>query len=662
MSTPMTSRTIPVIAQWALEGKQPDGEDYRILACSTSGLDKASFADALSRFQLGELNSLPQVSVSYARLGMQPGASYLALAIHWYATDGQRYADGVSPRDNQGRPIAYTSYFCLPYERLAGEAIGYVAMYDALRAVKLTVADGPPKEVPIAVPKSRTPAVDELAVHVAPLLLTGRPVCVLGAEGTSMPERLQFIDAVMELLPYGFRSRMTAATWTRATNRNHRFRLFFSSEPRADEPDYRVIWGDDPDHVRVPDDGEAGDYFDWLQDNIGPLARLADLTNQMGFGPKDTLQALESVLGTRPRFHLRPRPAARVSNDRIEQPSLPASLPGDAGEEALRACAEHVRLANPSRLRSDLNFLKRFAEGGIEAERRKRYRDLIAKLGLLQHNDFVKDKLEERLYDALLRMAFATPLTYQGYWRVEKCAGVAPGDTPHQELLTAIVKVGMAESAVSAIVHWHLGQTDEKKLNKWLVSGQVDFVQMIHVLAGEWTFPQHARIVCDVTLEFLRKARRHYEPLQARAVLSQHGFLARALQMRHPDKEQYQVHALYDFVKAAYPQAAATPGRDLSRVAILQILSGTDARPTPALLSAVLMLVHKPAAIELAWNAFARGSLATLNVDDQTRARLRDRLPRFDAAAISAAEPWPEKGPADSDGDITERLPSGPAW
>ena len=69
----MTSRTIPVTAQWALEGKQPDGEDYRILACSTGELTRANFADALSRFQLGELSTLPQVSVSYARLGTQPG-------------------------------------------------------------------------------------------------------------------------------------------------------------------------------------------------------------------------------------------------------------------------------------------------------------------------------------------------------------------------------------------------------------------------------------------------------------------------------------------------------------------------------------------------------------------------------------------------------------
>ena len=162
-----------------------------------------------------------------------------------------------------------------------------------------------------------------------------------------MLERLEFIDTVMELLPYGFRSRMTAATWTRATNRNHRFRLFFSSAPRADEPDYVVIWGDDPDLVRVPD-GEAGEYFDWLQDNIGPLARLAELTSEMGFGPKDTLQALEAVLGTRHRLHLRPRPVAPASNGRPGLPSAPpAPVQGDLGEEALVACAEHAEAGEP---------------------------------------------------------------------------------------------------------------------------------------------------------------------------------------------------------------------------------------------------------------------------------------------------------------------------
>jgi len=638
VSAPTASRTIPLLAQWALEGKQPDGEDYRILACSTGDLNRRHFADALGRFQLGELNTLPQVSVSYARLAERPGSSYVALAIHWYATEDQRHAGGVSQRDNQGRPTAYTSYFCLPYQRLADAAIGYRAMHEALDSVTLGVADGPPKEVAIATPKSRTPAADDLAVRVAPLLLTGRPVCVLGAEGTSLPERLEFIDTVMELLPYGFRARMTAATWTRTTNRNHRFRLFFSGAPRAGEPDYVVTWGDSPDLVSVPD-REAGEYFDWLQDNIGQLAHLTDLTSEMGFSPKDTLQALESVLGTRHRLQFRPRPVSRVPNGRPQ---------GDIGEETLRYCAEHVELANPTRLRSDIAFLKKFAEGEIGEDWRARYRDLISRLGLLRPGFLIDDKYEERLYSALLRMGFGTPLSYDAYCRVEDCAGVVPGDTPHRELLVAIVKAGMAEPIVSAIVYWHLRTTDQKKVNKWLVSGQVDAVQLIDLLAGDWTYPEHARIVCDLALEYLKRAPDHYQPQQVRLALSRHGFLARALQMRHPDQDQYQVHALYRFLVAAYPQAAATPGQDLSKGAILQVLNGTGAPPTPALLSAVLMLLHRPGAWQLAWNAYIHGSLTMANFDEQTLARLRARLPHIDAATINGPAARAAAGPAPS--------------
>jgi len=648
----MTSRTIPVTAQWALEGKQPDGEDYRILACSTGDLNRRHFADALSRFQLGELTTLPQVSVSYARLADAPGSSYVALAIHWYATEDQRHADGVSQRDNQGRPTAYTSYFCLPYQHLAGAAIGYRAMHEALHSITLSVADGPPIQVPIATPKSRTPAADDLAVRVAPLLLTGRPVCVLGAESTSLAERLEFIDTVMDLLPYGFRARMTAATWTRTTNRNHRFRLFFSGAPRADEPDYVVAWGDHPDLVSVPD-REAGEYFDWLQDNVGQLARLTDLTSELGFSPKDSLQALESVLGTRHRLQFRPRPVSRVANGRPGQPSRsshPASSQDDIGEETLRYCAEHVKLANPTRLRSDIAFLKKFAEGEIGEDARARYRDLITRLGLLRPGFLADDKYEERLYSALLRMGFATPLSYDGYCRVEFCAGIVPGETPHRELLVAIVKAGMAEPVVSAIVYWHLRKTDERKVSKWLVSGEVDAVQLIGLLAGDWPYPEHARIVCDVTLEYLKRAPEQYQSQQVRRALSQHGFLARALQMRHPDQDQYQVHALFRFLTAAYPQAAATPGQDLSKGAILQILSGSGAPPTPALLSAVLMLLHRPGAWQLAWNAYIHGSLTMANFDEPTLTRLRTRLPHLEAATANGPARRAAAGPARSAG------------
>lgn len=645
----MTVTTIPVVnAEWALEGKQPDGEGYRILACSTGELARANFAEALSRFQLGELSTLPQVSLSYARLDPR-GRSYLALAIHWYATEGQRYADGVGQRDSQGRPTAHTSYFCLPYEPMAAGAVGYLAMYEALSAVTLTVTDGPPIQVPIGPAASRTPTADGLAVRVAPLLLTGRPVCVLGAEGTSLIDRLEFIDAVMELLPYGFRARMTAATWTRASNRPHRFRLFFSAAPRADSPDHVVNWGDDPDSVSVPDRA-AGEYLDWLEDTIGPLARLAELTSERGFGQKDILQAVEAVLGTKQRFWPRPRPrssaSAASSRPALPPASPPAPAQGDAnavagaadtGEEVLLRCAEHAKLANPTRLRSDINFLRKFAEGQISEDRRKRYRELITGLGLLRQNFLVEAKLEGRLYDALLPLAFGTPVSYQAYCQLEKCAGITPGDAPHRELLAAIARAGLGDQVSGAIVCWHLREADEKKLNRWLTSDGVDAVTLITVLAGNWTYPQHARIFCDVTLECLRKTRGRYDPHQVRGALRPHGFLARALQLRHPDKDQYQVAALYQFLIAAYPQAHATPGQGLSRAAVLQILNEADTPPpTPALLSAVLMLLPKPAGFQLAWDAYICGSLALPALDGPTRERLRDRVPQLDAAALAA--------------------------
>jgi hypothetical protein len=653
--------TIPVSAQWALKGKQPDGEDYRILACSTGDLNRANFADALSRFQLGELGTLPQVSVSYARQGTQPGSSYVALALHWYATPGQRYAHGVSTRDNQGRSTAYTSYFCLPYQRLASAAIGYLDMYEALRAVTLTVADGPPIEVPIAPPASRIPGVNDLAVRVAPLLLTGQPVCVLGAEDTDMLDRLGFINTVMDLLPYGFRSRMTAATLTRATHRNHRFRLFFSSTPRADETGYIVAWGDDPGLIPVPG-GQAGEYYDWLQDNLGPLSRLAELTSERGFSHRDTLQALESVLGARHRFQFRSRNTSASSNGGPGPLALPPPpSPADLGQQALVACAEHVHRANPSRLRSDINELKRLAEAEVEISEstRARYQSLIISLGLLRGDFPVEDKYRERLYEVLLRLAFGIPLSYRAYCHLEECLGIGRGAAPHPQLLTAIVKSGPSDPLVGAIVRQHLWVTDEKKLNKWLTSGQLDVTLLIELLALANPYPQHARIVCDVMLTYLLRAQSCYQPQRVRAALQEHGFLARALQKQHPEQDQYQLDVLYELLKFAYPQPAATPGQDLSRGAIQQILSGSAGPPpTPALLGAVLKLLHRPESRELARNAYVRGSLIRPNFDERTHTFLLARLPRLDpAVAVPALPPGTQTHHGE---DRTEQLPSGP--
>jgi hypothetical protein len=120
------------------------------------------------------------------------------------------------------------------------------------------VKGGPPLTVTMEGPVAGGLTFDPLVQQVAAVLLTGGPVCVLGAEKTSAAERLTFIDAVMALLPYGFRTRMTAATWVRATHRDHRFRLFFSDVKRdANPPDYVFNWNRPELTALTPDDDFA---------------------------------------------------------------------------------------------------------------------------------------------------------------------------------------------------------------------------------------------------------------------------------------------------------------------------------------------------------------------------------------------------------------------
>jgi len=614
----VSANPITVKAQWALYGKTADNEGYRVVACSTGDLTREHFADALNRFQLGTPDSLPQVSVSYLRHGAEQGTSYLALAIQRSAEEGQRYADGVLQFDNQGRDTTFTSYLCLPYRPLV--QVSYLDMYQVLQDIKLPVQNGPPLDVTITVPAQRVLAIDPLAMRVAPLLLTGTPVCVVGAERTSLTERLRFIDAVMTLLPYGYRSKMTAATWTRETYRDHRFRLFFSSVPRVSKPpDYAVTWGE-PDDAAIAG-GEAGVYHDWLAETIYPLERLAALHTELGFGEKAALKAFESAAGTLPR----PWPRA-------------APLGGDFVEQTLHRCAEAARAPSPIRLRSDIARLRNYAKSGeIDGARRERYRKLIARLRLLRQNDRI-EKQQGRLYDALLALAFGTPLLYDGYCQIEECLGLDPGQPPHQELLAAIERAGMSTPVTAGIVYWHLRTADEKKLNKWLLSEQLDIAELTGLLAAEWRHPQHARIICDLTLDSLRKASDRHQPKQVQHALRKHGYLAAALQAHHPGQDQYQVSTLYQFLKAAYPDG-------LTRADAVRILAGTSGTPTSALLGAVLLQLPQPADWKVAREAYAHGSIRRMALDPGTATRLEERAPALDWTAVTENRPVAEPPP-----------------
>jgi hypothetical protein len=268
----MTGQPVVVHAQWALHGQAPGTEGQRVLACSTGDLSTANFTDAIGRFQLGHLDNLPQVAVSYLMPAGQPEGSYLALTIHRKA-------------DNR--------YFCMPYRPLAASAVTYHAMYHAVRGLGVPAESRQPLRVEIS-EGAHGPTLDPLAMRVAALLLTGTPACVLNAEDTSLDDRLAFIDWVMALLPYGFRARMAAATWTRATFRDHKFRLYFSAAPR--QGDHVVHWGQ-PDRAALPE-GPARDYFGQLVKSASQLTRLASPAEDgpdLRFDSQAAVRALELI-------------------------------------------------------------------------------------------------------------------------------------------------------------------------------------------------------------------------------------------------------------------------------------------------------------------------------------------------------------------------------
>lgn len=640
----MTDKTISVRAQWALHGKVLDDEGYRVIACSNGDLSKANFTDALGRFALGALETLPQVSVSYLQPATRAsGSGYLALAIHWSAGNGRRHADGVGHVDNQGRPTTFTNYFCAPYTSLAPFRISYLDMYKAFSAVTLPVKDGPPREVPITPPAHRVPAVDDLALRVAPLLLTGAPVCVLDANETSLDERLRFIDTVMGLLPYGFRAKMTAATWTRATNRNHRFRLFFSSEPRSVEKQDHVVSWSAPEQVKIPSRA-AWYYYQWLSDKVSPLADLTRLSSEASFGESADSQAL-SMVNELKLWRMERTAAPRSPGRQSLTQARPAASRTDPVTRILAECAENVRAMNTTRVRQDIKLLEDCTRSDqISDDLRKRYRLLISRYGLLHPNPGLQRK-EGALYERLLTLAFGEPVTYEALCQVEECLGTVREESIHRSLLEAIVQVGLGDLRTRVLVQSDL---EPKKLPKLLSTRDSDARALIRELArGSWRRQRHGRVMCDATLRYLHDRRGRYATAEIQLELHHNGYLAQAL--RGIGNEQYQVHALTMLLVAAFPEDKYPHGLD--KTIITDILAGSPHAPTPALLSAVLRKIPASEA-RAAWEAFAYGSVTGMNLDEETRGELRTRLPspgrephEEDLRVLPPESPPPQRSP-----------------
>lgn len=269
--------------EWAQEGKQPGSyDDYEILSCSQL-LSARDFATNATRYATGTHADLPQVTIASAQLTKGTDGQvhdHLVLAL-------QEWSD---QRDGTGRKIACTRWFYVPYAQVVEHPVSYEGLYHAFGDVVLPPALAiPPFTVDVPAFRPDTVTAGETEKWAAALLLTGRPVCVVGAEGTPLHERLRFLDTVAALLPYGMRARLTASTWTSSTS-NHKIKLSFARH--APDGAHEVIWHHG---ASIPDrEREAHRYFDLLsQRPVAYLAgRLAEHTAPLSFGQEDRDRAL----------------------------------------------------------------------------------------------------------------------------------------------------------------------------------------------------------------------------------------------------------------------------------------------------------------------------------------------------------------------------------
>ncbi|WP_405088342.1 hypothetical protein [Microbispora sp. NBC_01389] len=268
--------------EWGLEGKEHGSYDeYGLLRWSAERLAHV-FDKLRARYAAGTPSELPQVTIAPAGIEDKDTGEKshnVVLAIHTWSDH----------RDFTGRKVAYTRWFFVPYHQLQDHPVSYQALYAAFDALPLTPEPPLTVAVPALDPRDVMPGSDALAA--AALLASGQQVCLVGADGVPMAERLRFVDTVMALLPYGLRTRFSAATWTSSTTK-HRIKLSFARY--APEGVQAVHWGQGAD---IPLDKHSAEYHRILRnrdvDYPDLIGWLAGQTEPLWFNDDDRPRVFE---------------------------------------------------------------------------------------------------------------------------------------------------------------------------------------------------------------------------------------------------------------------------------------------------------------------------------------------------------------------------------
>lgn len=289
-----------------------------VLACSRGLFTEGDFERIISYHALASSEEPPQVTVAWVGAGDK---AHVVLAVEEWSGE----------RDGMGRAIAMTRCFCVPYAQAASGPLSYEGLYTALPDLAESPSDDPLVVEGTALdPAALAGRADRTAIGAAALLVTGQPVCILRAEHIPLIERLRFLDVVVALLPYGFRTRFTASTWTNSAAR-HRIRLSFARHPQPGA--LAIGWGGE---VVVPEGYDAARAYHGvlLRDDLADLiARFSRDTEPRSFTAEHLGKLASSVAPP-----MAPPPASprrRPSDKELREFSLlsPRAL-------LARACAE----------------------------------------------------------------------------------------------------------------------------------------------------------------------------------------------------------------------------------------------------------------------------------------------------------------------------------
>ena len=213
----------PVETAWARIGKVPgEREDYRILAASRGPIDVRLYCE---EFPTGFPSPATDPNASWtppwATFGVHrdpSGMPLISIAI-------QLWWEG---RDQAARPIWPRNFFALKYADTAAYRLSYRALYEAVNPVelpaqasqsshtqqyRLNVEQASPSRLVVAVNRFGF----EWLAGAASALLDG-PVAIGDTADLRLDDRLDLIDAIAALLPYGFRAGLSASSGVSVTS------------------------------------------------------------------------------------------------------------------------------------------------------------------------------------------------------------------------------------------------------------------------------------------------------------------------------------------------------------------------------------------------------------------------------------------------------------